>query len=426
MKIKLQIPTPDDNDKHHFTSFLLNCSLTKYEVRRRYRSTRVNHLGEVMLKVPKPTISSKVNIDPLHEQIAATVDKSLIPRKYIRGHPQIFPSSTEVWTIMISFRYAGGDSIVLIRRKNSAYYIDNQKVTRKRLVTILAQILYRSVFTRDTEIMDNYIEKCINLPYYVSYALENRTPYYFYDKGLKTEVRINTKLISETEAALEISEGIWASISVHNLNIFISTYLTNSSRSKTWYQISPTRLWSKLLGTEPRPSEYHLMIEWLKQNRTDEMVQKRAYELLNELCEEYEEFTLVNFDNKKSIHIRGQIGDWVISPRAENRSSNRHQGVNTYLFERYINQNSDESVPNDEDYERMDSNRKLWRGPICIDNLHKNSSIGDQMAARAMLLKNDSIAHKLIYTLKNVVKDNSEDKYRIKRLNRPLKKWEEQ
>ena len=227
MKIKLRIPTPDDGDNFHHTSFLLNCSLTKNDINRRYRSTRVNHLGEINLKVPKPTIGSKINIDPLHEQIEATVDKSLIPRKHVRGYAQLFPTSIETWTIMISFRYAGGDSIVLIRRKNSAYYIDNQKVTRKRLVTILAQILYRSAFTRDTVVMDNYIDKCINLPYYVSYALENRTPYYFYDKGLKTEVRINTKLISETEAALEISEGIWASISVLDLNIFISTYFCN-------------------------------------------------------------------------------------------------------------------------------------------------------------------------------------------------------
>ena len=425
MKIKFVIPTPDDSGDTQTTSFLVNLSIPKDRLENRYR-TKPNIFGEHVFTVSRPTISTRVKVDPLHERIAKTIDTVLIPKKQIRGYQQLFATRQDNWNMLISFRYSGGDSIILIRRKRTAFYIDNTKVSRTRLITILAQVIYRSLHTRDTEIMDKYIERCIQLPYYVSYALENRTPYYFYYKGRKQEVRINTKLISETEAALEISEGIWASISVHNLNIFISTYLTNSSRSKTWYQISPTRLWSKLLGTEPRPSEYHLMIEWLKQNRTDEMVQKRAYELLNELCEEYEEFTLVNFDNKKSIHIRGQIGDWVISPRAENRSSNRHQGVNTYLFERYINQNSDESVPNDEDYERMDSNRKLWRGPICIDNLHKNSSIGDQMAARAMLLKNDSIAHKLIYTLKNVVKDNSEDKYRIKRLNRPLKKWEEQ
>ena len=168
MKIKLQIPTPDDGSKLHYTSFLLNCSLTQRDLYRRYRSTRVNQFGEVHLKVAKPTISSKVNIDPLHEKIAETIDKCLIPKKHIRGYTQIFPTSIEPWTIMISFRYTRGDSIVLIRRKNSAYYIDNEKVTRKRLVTILAQIFYRSVFTRDTKLMDNYIEKCINLPYYVS------------------------------------------------------------------------------------------------------------------------------------------------------------------------------------------------------------------------------------------------------------------
>jgi len=422
MKIKLHIPTPDDSQTKHTTSFLLNCSLTKDQLNaRRYNSLRPNHLGEINIKVDKPHIGVKTNVDPLHEAIVKTVDKILLPRKRQVGTSQLFPTRVETWTIMISFRYKGGDSIILIRRKNSAYYIDNTKVTRKRLSTILAQIFYRSVFTRDTEQMDNYIEKCIALPYYVSYALENRTPYYFYYKGTKQIVRINTKLISESEAALEISEGIWASISVNDLSIFISTYLTGSSRSKTWYQISPARLWTKLLGTEPKESEHHLMIEWLKQNRTDEMVQKRAYELLNELCSEYEEFTLVNFNNQKSIHIRGKKADWVVSPR-ESVGRRTHQGVNTYVFEKYGANDefpSNSSTPNDVDYERADSNTKTWRGPICIDNLHNNSSTGDQMAARAMLLKNDTMAYKLVYTLKNLKLNTFE------RLKEPLVKWEE-
>ncbi len=45
MKIKLHIPTPDDSQTKHTTSFLLNCSLTKDQLNaRRYNSLRPNHL----------------------------------------------------------------------------------------------------------------------------------------------------------------------------------------------------------------------------------------------------------------------------------------------------------------------------------------------------------------------------------------------
>ena len=39
------------------------------------------------------------------------------------------------------------------------------------------------------------------------------------------------------------------------------------------------------------------------------------------------------------------------------------------------------------------------RGPICIDNIHDNSSVGDQYAARALALLNDEVTLKLVYTI---------------------------
>lgn len=421
MKIKFTIPTPDDTTTRYTTSCLVKCSLSIDNggiTQRRYHSIRPNQFGEFDIKVEKPTISTSFKVDPIHENIARKIDTFLLPKKRRIGYRQLFPTTAETWFMMITFRYKDGDSVMFIRRKNSSYYIDNVKVSRTQLGTILAQIFYFTCHNRSMEKLDAYIEKTIKLPYFVSYALENRTPYYFYHKGAKQEVRINTKLISETEGALEISEGIWASISIKDLNIFINTYLTGSSRSKTWHKISPERLWTKLLGTEPKSSEYHLMIEWLKQNRTDSMIQKRAFDLLNELCEEYEEFQLINFDGKKSIYIKGKLGDWVIVPK--DGKSHKHQGVNTYLFENYGTNIEHTEPPNDIGYERSDSNNKTWRGPICIDNLHDNSSIGDQMAARAMLLKNDTMASKLIYTIR------SYDFSKVQRINHTLVEWKEE
>ena len=154
------------------------------------------------------------------------------------------------------------------------------------------------------------------------------------------------------------------------------------------------------------------MKAWLKQNRTEKMVEDRAFTLLNDLVDEYDEFELVSFEDKKAIYIKGKLADWVIVPK-EHKSTRqpRHQGVNTYRFDRY----QDDSIIYKT--EGPEKNGKIWRGPICIDNLHNNSSNGDQMAARAMLLRNDVIASKLIHTLRGV------DFSKNARLTEPLIKW---
>tara|TARA_R110002049_G_scaffold2618_1_gene19331 strand:- start:681 stop:1940 length:1260 start_codon:yes stop_codon:yes gene_type:complete len=419
MKIKFYIPTPDDRDAFNTTSFLLSCSLTEQDLsRRRYRSLRHNKYGEIPIRISKPHIGGGYKIDPLNKKISEYVNNVLIPSSGSRGESKLFTTESRIWHMMLTFRYKDGDSMVIIRRKNASFYIDNKKVSKKALVTMLAQILYRSCFTRDMETMDKYIDKCINLPYIVSYVLENRTPYYFYHLGVRYNVRINTKQISETDAALEISEGIWAAISIKDLSIFATTFIEDSSRSKQWHRIPAVGLWEKLLGSPPKSSELKLMIEWLKQNRTEKMVEDRAFTLLNDLVNEYEEFELVSFDDKKSIYIKGKLADWVIVPKQQESRSRtittvRHQGVNTFRFDRY---QDDSTIYETEGPEK---NGKIWRGPICIDNLHSNSSIGDQMAARAMMLRNDEKAHKLIHTLRGV------DFTKSSRLKEPLIQWRE-
>ena len=63
--------------------------------------------------------------------------------------------------------------------------------------------------------------KLITLPENVAYVLENRTPYHYFDveNRKKIECRLNTQLISPTEAALEISDGIWANIDIDDLDM---------------------------------------------------------------------------------------------------------------------------------------------------------------------------------------------------------------
>ena len=45
-------------------------------------------------------------------------------------------------------------------------------------------------------------------------------------------------------------------------------------------------------------------------------------------------------------------------------------------------------------------NTCIWRGPICIDNMSEGSSLGDQFAARAFALLNDTMTIKMVNTIK--------------------------
>ena len=158
------------------------------------------------------------------------------------------------------------------------------------------------------------------------------------------------------------------------------------------------------------------MIEWLKQNRTSGMVEDRATELLGNLANEYENIEFVQFMNpsQRALFVRGKCADWVIADEGRGMKVS-HQNVNTYR----IQEKADK-----------DSSRRTWRGhalqgPICIDNLHNNSSIGDQLSARAMVLMNDKVARNMIYTLKSYITESEfEGKDKAPRLDKnTLIRW---
>ena len=64
-------------------------------------------------------------------------------------------------------------------------------------------------------------------------------------------------------------------------------------------------------------------------------------------------------------------------------------------------------------------------GPICIDNIHRNSSIGDQLTARALALMNDVSTANQIYTIREMVgqavKRGENPNYRLDRTK--LNSW---
>tara|TARA_R110002020_G_scaffold42162_1_gene123823 strand:+ start:339 stop:1658 length:1320 start_codon:yes stop_codon:yes gene_type:complete len=304
----------------------------------------------------------------------------------------------------------GTPATFIVNKTNPYYNLMGNRMTKRNLMIALSRGMYRSCFEKNGLVLTEYVFKMITLPENVSYVLENRTPYWFFmpDESTKTEVRLNTKLIGSDECAIEISDGVWAPISVKDLDIFINYFYHGHSRAKKWAYKSPKKLWHILMGEYPTESQEKLMMEFLSQNRTQELVENRAKELMQSLTKKFPN-RIKLFDVKGEsgnshtiMCIRGKLCDWAIIDSAYKTNI---QKVKTYAFitEEAANiqmKDADERITylsrrhNGNSFE----NGNL-RGPICIDNIHDNSSVGDQYAARALALLNDEVTLKLVYTI---------------------------
>ena len=411
VKIKVIIPSVGDDTKNYTTSSFLLRSSKKNLFRsiwtinppthtNKFRTNRkgINQFGELQWQVTRPSLSNiRGEQDPILTNTSALITNALLTKV-----------QNENFLNTITFKYHNGESIIVYGRKGSGHHIDGVRVSKRDLAVVLSKIIIRGAFVRDVLVMDDYIEKVVHYPPNVLHAIENRSNYNFYHVGERHEVLINTKVISETECALEISEGVWGAITLKDLNVFINTFRFGQSKSKTWYRADPSKLWQLLMGNMPSPTELKLCVAWLMQNRKQHMVEDRATKLLQDMDAEYPNIRLVQFRNpmNKALFVRGKVADWVVVDEKRGMKLG-HQNVNTYMI------NGKDS-----------DNSKTWKGhsltgPICIDNIHKNSSIGDQLTARALALMNDETSAKSIYTIVDYVKQASErnlvnpDNYRM-------------
>tara|TARA_R100000008_G_scaffold76535_2_gene56448 strand:+ start:333 stop:1607 length:1275 start_codon:yes stop_codon:yes gene_type:complete len=281
--------------------------------------------------------------------------------------------------------YIGKDDplMLLFNKIGTRYHLMGEMQSKETILTAISRVLFRSSFNiYDKNELYSAMLHHLRLPENVSYALENRAPFHWYKKGKKVDVRFNVQMISDDECAMEISDGIWCPISVKNLNTYMNFYWKNQERG-SWKYLSPKKLWIKLLKKEPTENQLNLMINFLEQNRTDEIVEDRASTLLTELSEQYPNRIKVlwyesgesNSLRAKALFVRGKIADWVLT---DNQYKTEIQAVSTFVFVK------EES--NTGKYKLQDG---YLSGPICIDNMSRNSSVGDQFAARALALLND-------------------------------------
>ena len=429
MKLKFTIPSVGDSSSSISSSFLFRSSKKELFNRLYYPSggkkgqTRVmNQFGEFPVSIARlgindpllKTARGKVQ-DPVTTAMASKIDELLLTKYGAGKEIKINYLNT------ITFKYADGESIIIYGRKNSSHHIDGIRISKKDLAVVLTKIIIRASFVRSTHIMDNYIDRVIHYPPNVLHAIENRSPFHFHVDGTKQDVLINTRVISDTECALEISEGIWGAITHKDLNVFLNTYRFNQSKSKTWYRLTPDKLWLLLMGNQPTDIQSKLCIAWLMQNRKQDMVENRATQLLHDMDNEYPELSLVQFKtpHSKALFVRGKICDWVVADERKFMKLGR-QNVNTYLIGAKV----------DADYDSGSGNQ--WKGhqlvgPICIDNIHTNSSIGDQLTARALALMNDLSAKGHIYTITQYIDARvslPKEQQKLFRLDRDdLKSW---
>ena len=93
-------------------------------------------------------------------------------------------------------------------------------VNKAVMLRALAKTFYRASQNERTVNLFTTLQRHINIPDNVAYALENRSPYYWYENGIMHKVSLRVQLISDKDCAIEISDGIWADIKSKDLNSF--------------------------------------------------------------------------------------------------------------------------------------------------------------------------------------------------------------
>jgi len=322
------------------------------------------------------------------------------------------------YTIPEEFKIAlvlpdAGNMTIMLEKGKTYYKLMNQRIKKKNLMFAMSRYLYRSTSDNDGVSLLTYLMKMMTLPENVSYVLENRVPFWFFDMETRQKVhcRLNAELIGTSEVAIEVSDGIWGSLPVEDLDTMVNYFYHEHTRSKTWRNASPKRLWTMTMGEEPTSSQLDLMKEFLVQNRTKDLIENRAKELMASLEVKYpDRINIIKHDNKTIMLVAGKLGDWAITATGNGRTSET-QKVQVYF------------------YDTMTSDNNVFKGPICIDNIHSNSSLGDQFASRALALLNDKLTVKLIYTIDRYIPPDcteEDDECRIfKTTNIPLAELDE-
>ena len=363
--MKLTINSPDDSAEEY--------------------STTITFAGERRGKIRIQSLRHAK--DPIHAGLVKYFKRLMDSRKY-----------DTFWTNGLETVVNIGVCPILLSHTGIRYSINGQPESVKNICSALARVTFKSCFTEDPTVLMKTLYSSLSLPENVKYCIENRVPFHFFEDYVKIEVRLQVQLISDKMLAIEVSDGVWGTISSTDLNTFCNFYL-NGHRKGSWKYLSPYKLYTRLMEKEPSQSELKLMIAFLKQNRTQDMVEERAKELVDDLLIQYSDKLHGVHTNGEvhEIYVHGHDYDWKLTGDGSQGSS--IQMVSTYVWAPSASEEGEEPEP-------------YWKGPICIDNMSEGSSLGDQFAARVLALLNDNLTVGRVSTISRYL-TASPDEHRL-------------
>ena len=299
-------------------------------------------------------------------------------------------------------------SVPILLEGSSRYYMNGKAVSFNHMLSVLARVLIKSLWTDNKLELQRTLLKSLNISEDIRYVLENKMPYNFYKDFERVEVRLNVQQIGSDEYAIELSDGIWGTMKAKEINSFCSFFLHGKKTGK-WKYCSPNKLFLDTVGRVPTHSEMELMIPFLEQNRTADLIEKRAKELVQDLAKQFsDKITLVYKKSGEKLDgmlVRGKGYDWFIR---DNGATSGTQRVSTYVLG-----TKEDYASEDEEGEPIYNTVLTWKGPICIDNMSKDAPLGDQMCARAFATLNDILMLKRVSTIRGYLSGIDENKCRL-------------
>mgnify|MGYP001271865177 CR=1 FL=1 len=292
---------------------------------------------------------------------------------------------------------------IALSRTKGKFRINGKAESMETIANAFARVAFKSCFTDDNSKLMQTLFTSLSLSEDIKYVLENRVPYHYFRDFEKQEVRLNVAQIGDKEFAIEIGDGVWGNISMKDLQSFCNYYIHGKNNSK-FRRMGLKRLYEALVGREPLDSDIKVMKEFLAQNRTEDLIENRARELLRDITQQYpSRIKLFEDENNEpeTMYIAGNEYDWKLS---NSKYKSDIQMVSTFVRQK-------REVPNDED--EIGGEEWYWSGPICIDNMARGSSLGDQFATRAFALLNDNMTVARVNTIKGYLKYKPNENERV-------------
>jgi|11_taG_2_1085331.scaffolds.fasta_scaffold01519_8 hypothetical protein len=378
--MQLRISKPDDSNEYYYT----NITSTTYEFPGEFRVSFIR--------------SEK---DPIQAGLE-TFWKSALSirgggnRTYAYNRRRNTINFGEVFNHVVMI---GGCPVVL-SRKGIRYHLNGKSYSLSTIASALARVTFKSCFEKDPAKLLSGLYATLQLPENVKYCMENRAPYHFHEDYERIDVRLNVVQIDDKMLAMEISDGVWGEITPQQLDTYCNFYIHGQSRGK-WKRLAPATLYKRLMGRSPTDSELKLMVAFLQQNRMQDIVDKRAIELVDDMLKQYKgRLSAVHDDDGTllELHIRGKDYDWKLT---NNKFKSGIQMVSTFIWQPVEERKQHENEETGEVTYNKVLSEPNWRGPICIDNMSDGSPLGDQFAGRALALLNDSMTIKIVNTIKS-------------------------